>query len=244
MVDSAGGRSQVAQLTAGVLVLFVLLFLTGPISDMPKAVLASVVFIIGIELIDYRTMARIRKVRLDEFIVAGLTALTVIVVGVEQGIILAIVASMVAHLRRSYHPHCSVLAIGGGHPAIRADPVAFDARTVPGLVIYRFSAGLYYANSHMLLNDITGFAEAADKPELSWFCIDAGAIDDVDYTGAQVLEQGRKLLEKNHVRLVFTHVLDPVRKEFDRYGLTEALGPDPYLPTVPDVIAAYEKRKS
>src|SRR5205823_2320819 len=90
MVDSAGGHSQLAQLTTGVIVLVVLLFLTAPIEYMPKAVLASVVFIIGVELIDYRGMAKIRGLRFDEFIVATLTALTVVLVGVEEGIILAL----------------------------------------------------------------------------------------------------------------------------------------------------------
>jgi sulfate permease, SulP family len=241
MVDSAGARSQVAQLTAGAIVLLVLLFLTTPITYMPKAVLASVVFIIGIELIDYRTMARIGRVRFDEFVVAGLTALTVVVVGVEQGIILAIVASIVDHLRRSYRPNNLVLVVDGDR-GIRAQPVSLDARTVPGLVVYRFNASLYYANANLLLNDITEFIGRAEKDKLDWFCIDGAAIADVDYTAAQVIGQAHAQLDEHHVRLVFVQVLDAVRAEFDRYGLTTDLGTDAFYESVPEVIAAFERR--
>jgi MFS superfamily sulfate permease-like transporter len=246
MVDSAGGRSQIAQLTAGGIVLLVLVFLTTPITYMPKAVLASVVFIIGIELVDYRVMDRIRRVRFDEFVVAALTALTVVVVGVEQGIILAIVASMVDHLRQSYRPNNLVLVVEPDHGEIHAQPVAYDTRTAPGLVVYRFDASLYYANSRQLLSDITAFIADADtrKAELAWFCLDAAAIADVDYTAAQEIRQAHALLDQHHARLVFTEVLDAVRAELDRYGVTDVLGTDAFFASVPDVIAAFEKRGS
>ena len=90
MVDSAGGRSQVSQLTAGLIVAVVLLFLTGPLSYMPNAVLAAVVFLIGVRLVDYLGMSDILRLRKGEFAVAAVTTLTVVVVGIEQGIILAI----------------------------------------------------------------------------------------------------------------------------------------------------------
>ncbi len=109
MVDGAGGRSQVAQLTTGVIVLIVLLFLTAPIQYMPAAVLSSVVFLIGVELVDIPGMRKVLRLRADEFVVASLVTATVVVIGVEQGIVLAIFASIVDHLRRSYHPSTAVL---------------------------------------------------------------------------------------------------------------------------------------
>jgi MFS superfamily sulfate permease-like transporter len=105
MVDSAGGRSQVSQLTAGVIVAAVLLFLTGPLAYMPNAVLAAVVFLIGLRLVDYRGMAAIARVRPGEFAVAFITAVTVVVVGVEQGIILAMALSIIEHIYHSYRPY-------------------------------------------------------------------------------------------------------------------------------------------
>jgi len=245
MVDSAGARSQLAQLTTSAIVLLVLLFLTAPIKYMPKAVLASVVFIIGVELIDYRSMTRIFKVRRDEFVVAGVTALTVVVVGVEQGIILALVLSLIDHVRRSYRPNNSVLFVaeaGGNVRGMRAEAVTPDARTVPGLVVYRFTASLYYANSTLLLQDVTDFVNDGKRKSLEWFCIDGAAMADVDYTGAQVLDEVRLLVTQHHIRLVFAQVLDPVKAELDRYGLTKAIGPDAFFGTVMDVVVAFEKR--
>ena len=90
-------------------VIIVLLFLTVPLGYMPNAVLAAVVFLIGVELVDIKGMRSILRARPVEFIVALLTALTVIFVGVEQGIILAIVISIVVHLRHSYRPYDRLL---------------------------------------------------------------------------------------------------------------------------------------
>src|SRR4029079_10785696 len=112
MVDSAGGRSQVSQLTAGLIVAVVLLFLTGPLSYMPNAVLAAVVFLIGVRLVDYMGMSDILRVRKGEFAVAAVTTLTVVVVGIEQGIILAIALSIVEHVYHSYKPSDHLLSLG------------------------------------------------------------------------------------------------------------------------------------
>ena len=238
MVDGAGGRSQLAQLVTAALVAIVLLFLTAPIQYMPKAVLASVVFIIGIELVDIAGMRRVLRVRLDEFVIAAITAVTVIVAGVEQGIVLAIVLSIVDHLRRSYHPANTVLvAQPGGH--WHSTPVTPDARTVPGLVIYRFTASLYYANANRFLEEVEAFTtgEPANRP--AWICIDATAIPDVDYTGAMTIEQAVGILSQHHIRLVFAGVMDVVRQELDRLGVTAELGPDAYYATAGEVIEAF-----
>ncbi len=131
MVDSGGGRSQVSQLTAGAVVALVLLFLTGPLAYMPNAVLAAVVFLIGLRLIDYRGMAAIGRVRQGEFAVAAVTAAVVVVVGVEQGIILAMALSIVEHIYHSYRPYDTLLAMtpdGTPGPA----PLADRAEALPG----------------------------------------------------------------------------------------------------------------
>src|SRR6516164_10003055 len=109
IVDSAGGRSQLSPLTAAAVVLVVLVTLTGPLAYLPVAALAAVVFLIAVELIDLAGMRRILAVRRHEFAVALLTAAAVVGLGVEYGIILAIVASMVDHLRHSYRPLNSIL---------------------------------------------------------------------------------------------------------------------------------------
>ena len=105
MVDGAGGKSQIAQVTAGLIVVVVLLFLTGALAYMPNAVLAAVVLLIGLRLIDIAGMQGIARVRSGEFVVAALTAATVVIVGIEQAIILAIVLSIIEHLSHAYAPH-------------------------------------------------------------------------------------------------------------------------------------------
>lgn len=242
MVDSAGGRTQVAQVTTGIIVLVVLLFLTAPIQYIPQAVLSSVVFLIGIELVDRKGMREILRMRPDEFVVATLTALTVVLVGVEQGIVLAIVASVIGHIRRSYRPATAVLERtpdDAEWTGRTADP---GARTLPGLVVYRFARDLYYANANHLFEEVTGFVEAESDPPLSWFCLDLEAMPDVDFTGAQTLRQVHDELAEHGIRLVMARTSPPVVTQLERYGLVELLGPDAFFPTVTAVVAAFSAR--
>ena len=109
IVDSAGGRSQLSQLAAAGVVLIVLVLLTGPLAYLPDAALAAVVFMIAIELIDLLGMRGILACRKHEFAVASFTAAAVVALGVEYGLVLAIIASIIEHLRHSYSPFNSVL---------------------------------------------------------------------------------------------------------------------------------------
>ena len=237
MVDGAGGRNQLAQLTMAAVVIIVLLFLTVPIQYMPKAVLAAVVFLIGTELIDIPGMRRVLKLRPNEFVVATLVAATVVVVGVEQGIVLAIVASIIDHLRRSYRPNTAVLkrADNGEYHGVAFDP---DARTRPGLVVYRFAGDLYYANASGFLEQAGSFAESTDPPR--WLCLAGAALPDIDYSGAETLRQLHGELDAHDIRLTIVEPMATVRAELDRYGLTELLGADAVFDSFEELIAAFE----
>ncbi len=236
MVDSAGGRSQVAQLTTAAVVLIVLLLLTGPLAYLPDAALASVVFLIAIELIDIKGMRRILACRRHEFAIALLTTAAVVVLGVEEGIVLAVVASVIDHLRYSYNPRNSVLVkspAGHWQPA----PVLPGARTEEGLVVYRFGTSLYYANASRLLDDVA--ALAAQGSPLRWMILDGAAIGDVDYTAAAVLTRVIEHLRKRHIRFAVSTVLGPVREQLDRYGIGAALGPGAYYDTPGEALEAF-----
>jgi hypothetical protein len=127
--------------------------LTGPLAYLPDAALAAVVFVIAVELIDLLGMRRILATRKHEFAVALLTTAAVVVLGVEYGIVLAIIASMVDHLRHSYSPLNSVLVKSpDGH--WQPVPAGPGARTEEGLVVYRFGTSLYYANASRLVEDV------------------------------------------------------------------------------------------
>jgi high affinity sulfate transporter 1 len=236
MVDSAGGRSQLAQLTTAVVVLIVLLLLTGPLTYLPDAALAAVVFLIAIELIDIKGMRRILACRRHEFAIALLTSAAVVVLGVEEGIVLAVVASMIDHLRHSYRPLSSVLVkspAGHWQPA----PVLPGARTEEGLVVYRFGTSLYYANASRLIDDVT--ALAAQGSPLRWMVLDGAAIGDVDYTAAAVLTRVIEHLRRRHIRFAVSSVLGPVREQLDRYGIGAALGPGAYYDTPGEALEAF-----
>ena len=237
MVDGAGGRSQLASLTTAVIVLVVILFLTVPLQYMPNAVLAAVVFLIGVELIDHKGMRKIFRLRRDEFWIATMTALIVIVVGVEQGVLAAIVISVLNHLRNSYRPNNSVLTprAAGGY---REGPVMAGVQAKAGLVVYRFSASLYYANAGGLSGEMLGLVDDSTV-KVSWLCLDAAAISDIDFSGGQTLLDLHRELTERGVRLVFTVVSDPVRVELDRYGITELVGADAYFDDNIDLIEAY-----
>jgi SulP family sulfate permease len=234
MVDSAGGRSEVSQLTTAAVVLVVLLFLTKPLQYMPNAVLAAVVFLIGVELVDMVGMRGIWRVRKDEFLIAALTALVVVVIGVEQGVLLAIVLSVLDYVRRGYHPNASLIVPGPkGH--LHSRPIDSGLATAPGLIVFRFGADLFYANANGFTTDALALAAG---PGVEWLCIDAGGIADIDYSGWKTLEELRSNLDGRQVRLVLADVQEPVRAELDRYGLTQELGSDAFYPSVADVIAA------
>ena len=224
MVDGAGGKSQLATLTTAFVVLVVLLFLTVPLQYLPNAVLSSVVFLIGVELVDIAGMRGIARVRFDEFTVAAITAATVVVVGVEQAVVLAIVISVIDHLRRSYRPNDSVVVPSANDNELK--PPTPGTRTSPGLVIYRFAASLYYANVSRFSEQILDIVSSGEP--VQWFCIDAEAIIDVDYSGSKTLHEIHDLLSERGTRLLFARVTDEVRAGLDRYGITDLVGVDAY----------------
>jgi sulfate permease, SulP family len=236
MADSAGGRSQLASLTTAVVVLVVLLLLTGPLAYLPIAALAAVVFLIAAGLIDVAGMRRILACRRHEFAIALLTTAAVVVLGVEEGIVLAVVASVIDHLRHSYHPLNSVLVkspAGHWQPAT----VLPGARTEEGLVVYRFGSSLYYANASRLLDDVTTMTTQGSP--LRWMVLDGAAIGDVDYTAAAVLTRVIEHLRIRHIRLAVSTVDGPVREQFGRYGISAALGAGAYYDTPGEALEAF-----
>ncbi len=238
MIDSVGGRSQLTQLTSVVMVMLVLLFLTSPLMYLPTAVLAAVVFLVGKQLIDVKGMRRIFIERPAEFWVALVTAGIVFFVGVEQGILVAILLSLVAHTRHGYRPKNDVLsmdAAGNRSPV----PITTHAQLLPGLIVYRFNHSMYYANTNLFEEEVLDLVNQA-QPPLSWFCLDAIAIDDVDFSAAATLRETCALLKQKEVRFVLVAVADNVRVELDRSGITDLIGKDLFFNRVYDLESAYK----
>jgi len=242
MVDSAGGRSQLAMICTAVLVAIVLLFLTGPLAYMPKAVLASVVFLIGLELIDIAGLRRVLWARRVEFWVGVVTAAVVVVVGVEQAIVLAIVLSMITHVRHGYRPRNTLLDRDArGH--YRQLPVESGAQLEPGLMVYGFGHSAYYANAALLTEQVHDLVSRADPP-VTWFCFDGRSVDDVDYTAGVSLVRLNSELEERGIRLVVVNVAGAVRAEMNRDGLVELIGAGGWFEDVGDLVESFTNAKA
>jgi MFS superfamily sulfate permease-like transporter len=239
IIDSAGGRSQLSLLVMAAIVLLVLLFLTAPLAFMPEAALSAIVFLIGVGLIDVAGMRRIFKQRRSEFWVALATALTVVVVGVQQGILLAIALSLIEHTRYGYRPKNAVLVpseAGGRQP----QPVATAAQAAPGLVIYRFTHSLYYANCQQFADEIAFLANTKEPP-VRWLCLDASAVDDIDYSAAETLRSVYAMLKARGIRLIIAEEMEDI-KGTARYQLRELLGEDAFYDHLEDVVKQYREQ--
>jgi MFS superfamily sulfate permease-like transporter len=159
-----------------------------------------------------------------------------VILGVEEGIALAVAVSIIDHLRHTYHPRSSLLvksAAGHWQPV----PVLPGARTEEGLAVYRFGSSLYYANASRLMDDVISLA--AQGSPLRWMVLDGAAIGDVDYTAATVLTRVIEHLRTRHIRFVLSSVIAPVRKQLDRYGISAALGPGAYYDTPGEALEAF-----
>ncbi len=238
MVDEAGGHSQLAQITSCLIVLLVLLFLTGPLAYLPRAVLSAVVFLICMDLIDVKGMRQIYRERSWEFWVALITTATVVFVGVEQGILLAMFLSLVSHTRHGYRPK-NALIVPAEPEGWKAQPLHTPVQMLPGLLIYRFTHGMYYANAELLFRQVTTLVNQA-QPPLAWFCIAAAAVDDIDFTAAAALRSLYAFLKEHGIRLVFIEVSDEVMAQLERSGLITLIGADAFYATAGEVMQAYK----
>ena len=214
------------------MVALVLLFLTGALAYLPEAALSAIVFLIGVGLIDLAGMRRIFEQRRSEFWLALITAVTVVVVGVEQGILLAIVLSLVDLTRHGYRPKNAVLVLDEAG-SWQLKPVPTAAQAEPGLVIYRFTHSLYYANSQQFSDEVSLLASSTEPP-LRWLCLDAGAVDDVDFRSvhAKLKAKGIRLVVANEMEDLKTHTSDRLRELF---------GADAFYDRLKDVVKHYRQ---
>jgi MFS superfamily sulfate permease-like transporter len=185
-------------------------------------------------------MSRIYRERPWEFWVALLTATTVVLVGVEQGILLAMFLSLLSHTRHGYHPKNAVI-VAAQPEGWKSQPVSTQAQILPGLMVYRFSHGMYYANAELLSEEVTRLVKEANPP-LVWFCVDAAAVDDIDYTAAVTLRRLHGDLKKKGIRLVFSEVSPFVYAELVRSGITDLVGHDAFYGTGAMVIKDFREK--
>ena len=111
---------------------------------------------------------------------------------------------------------------------------------LPGLLIYRFSHGMYYANTQLLSEEVTRLVREA-KPSLVWFCIKADAVDDIDFSAAETLRHLYAILKERHIRLVFSKVSNEVYSQLQRSEITDLVGQDAFFTDIGEVIRAYKE---
>ncbi len=239
MVESAGAQSQVAQLATSGVVALVLLFLTRPLQYLPQCVLGALVFVIAIRLIKLRTILELRRESPGEFALSLTTAAVVVAAGVEQGIVLAMVMSLLRVVHHSYHPHTGVLVANslGSWDVI---PVAPDAMTQPGLVIYRFGSELFYANVNRFAEEVTCLAGGTPSP-VRWLIVDAESIARMDYSSSRVLAELLPSLKKRGIQFGFARVAWSLKADLMRHHVTELIDPSMIFLRLHDALVAFEK---
>jgi sulfate permease, SulP family len=234
---AAGVRTQVAGLlTAGVVAL-VLIFLTGPIADLPKAVLGAVIVAAAIGLVDtgaWRELARTDSV---EVALAGVTTAGVLVVGVLPAIGFAVGLSIVDVVRRSARPHDAVL---GWVPKLGryADVAVYrDAVVTPGVVVYRLDDRLFFANAGYVKGRVREAVRGAPSPARV-LVFDAVAVNHVDAAGLEALRELADDLSRDRIELLVANLKTQLEAPFDESGVTGAIGRGRFYPTVQAAVEA------
>ncbi|SBO41744.1 SulP family inorganic anion transporter [Cyanobium sp. NIES-981] len=237
MVDAAGGRSQLAHLSAAGVVLLVLLFFTRPLGLLPAAVLSTIVFLIGLKLIDWNGLRELWRLQRNEFVIAMATVVTVAQVGVMPGITLAVVLSLIEQVRHTYRPRTCLWTPRRDGTGLHTVPVAPGVLAAPGILAYRFEANLFYANANRFTQEVLAMV---NQPEavIQGLVVDASGIDDVDYSAAKALLELRDLLMAGGVRSVLVTNSRAILEELKRFGLARGEHGMGIFSSVPEAIEA------
>ena len=241
-VANGGGRSQLVSFLTAAFVALTLLVLTPLFEDVPHAALGGVVLVTAAGLFNVKAMRTLWGVRRTDFIMMAVTFAGVIVFGVLNGILVGVLASLVEMVRRTIQPKTAVLGMVEGTPTWR-DLRHEGSETVPGIVVYRFDAPLFFGNADVLRNEIRGLVVAEDPPP-RYVVINAEAITDLDTTGVDVLDRLREDLDATGTGLAFARVRNPVLRMMQRTGLIERLGEDDVFLTIDIAVQELAERVS
>lgn len=236
IVDAVGGRSRWSGLVTLGAALVLVVALRPVLARFPDAALAAVVIYAGLRLIDVKEFARIARYRRTELLIALATTFGVLVLGVLEGVIVAVSLSLVDVIRRVARPHDAVEGLvpdlAGMHDVDDYD----GAEVVPGLLVYRYDAPLFFANTDNFLSRVRESVATYD-PE--WVLLNAEAIGEVDLTGADALETLRAELEEKGIVLALARLKQEPRKVLQPSGLLERIGAEHIFPTLPTALEGY-----
>jgi len=241
ILDGQKGRTQVANMTMAAVALLFVMFLTSLLTNMPSAVLAGIVFMIGVDLVDLDGLRRIRSRRRAEFLIACATGVVVFAVGVEQGIILAILLSLLDVVRRAYEPGDFVIGEGTSPDDLDYKQARAGAESRPGLVVFRFDAPLFYANANRFSDDVKAVVDGAPTP-VRWLVLDCSAIDDIDYSAGLELTDLVSFVHQRGAQFGLARADDALLATLRTYGVLDRVAPDRVFDHLDEVFAAWEEQ--
>jgi sulfate permease, SulP family len=230
--DGAGARSQVTNLVTWVVTIITVLFLTPLFTSLPEAVLAALIIHAVWHIIVARKVFAFRDVSRVEFWCGMLALVGVLLIDVLEGMIIGVVASLVIVIYRSSRPHLASLGRVPGMSNVYLDLVRHpDCIPVPGVLILRLDAPMYYANALTVRDRAKALIEEAEAPPRA-VVFDAAAQDQIDVTSTDTLKSLIKELRAKNIAVYFAEVHAPIREFSRRTGLLELIGEDKIFPTV------------
>jgi SulP family sulfate permease len=238
-MDSAGAQSQLTSLVAAGVVAAILLFFTDKLALLPNAALAGIVANAVLSLVQVANLRGLFRIRRSEFWVAIICLLAVLLLGPLQAVAIAFLMSIIDLLRRASLPFTTLLH-ESSPGSYFISGVEGTAISTPGLIVYRFTAPLYFANANLFSEEIQKLVRQAPEP-LKWFLLDGSAIHDMDTTGAEALRQVLATLADRDVTFAITRVTSPLMSVLKDDGLLEEIGEQQFYDTNRDAIAAFRR---
>ncbi|NAS25695.1 sulfate permease [Herbidospora sp. NEAU-GS84] len=237
---TAGARTQVYTLVT-LAAVFVVLVVAGPLlAGFPAAALGAIVVFAATRLIDVGQFRRLLSFRRSELVLAVATCLSVLLLDILYGVLLAVALSVAEMLARVARPHDAVLGVVPGLAGMHDVDDYPQARTVPGLVIYRYDSPLFFANAENFRRRALASVDDHDGP-VRWFVLNVEANVEVDITALDAVETLRAELAGRGIVFGLARVKQDLRDSLDAYGLTTSIGEDHLFPTLPTAVAAYER---
>ncbi len=236
--DSLGSRTQLYSLVALATVLMTMLLLSPVLEAFPLAALGGVVVYAAIRLVDVGELRRIARFRLSELFIALATTAAVLVLGVLNGIAVAIGLSILEQLRRVARPHDGILGYVPGVPGMHDIDDYPEAQLVPGLVVYRYDSPLFFANADDFERRALAAVDEADRP-VEWFLLNAEGNTEVDLTGIDALDELRRNITERGIVFAMARVKQDLRDDLASAGFIDKVGEDRIFLTLPTAVEAY-----
>jgi high affinity sulfate transporter 1 len=238
VAESAGAKTQVTGLVGAMAIALLLLVFPNLLRHLPDSALAAVVISAAIGLLEVAGVRKLYRLRKTEFALSIVCLLGVALLGVIQGIFIAVGLALLDFIRRAWHPYDAVLGrVDGmkGYHDVTRHP---DARRIPGLVLFRWDAPLFFANAEVFADRLR-LAVASSPTRVRWVMVAAEPVTDLDTTAADVLQRLDEELAADGVDLRFAEMKGPVKDRLRRYMPAERFGPDHFYPTIGTAVRAY-----